>query len=375
MNPVASIAPRLSKRASILTATAIAIAQVLLSVTSSAASASAPVIGLLLSTNEPSHLAVRQAADFALERRHRLGLPPLRLQVRSGDGQWGSAADDTARLVFEDAASLLIAPPGGSITHLILQVSGRTRIPVISLNGDASVSGAGIPWMLRLVPTTRDQARCLLPLSKRWTFVVPPERDGRQMTSDLCEQAQNLGLSTPRVVVASTPFNQAQLDEALAPNPEALLLWLPASAAAQWSKALRARGFRGTLAGPCSLRASLFTELAGASADGFLIARLQSLASPGAVGQDFDRDYRARFGTSPDELAWFAADAIDLAARWLTTPDLAAGRDLGMGLTGPWQFSPMGDRLGSLEIHQFEHQQWRRCEPSVPAGTSKEPSK
>jgi ABC-type branched-subunit amino acid transport system substrate-binding protein len=226
--------------------------------------------------------------------------------------------------------------------------------------GDGSVSAAGIPWMLRLVPSTRDQARCLLPLAKRWTFLVPPDRDGRQIAMDLREAAQSLDLPAPRVVVAATDFNESQLTEVLdaLAHPEAVLLWLPAPSAASWTKCLRGRGFRDFLAGPCSLRSTLFAEAAGPAAEGFLVARLQSLAVPNSLAQGFDRDYRARFDTAPDELAWFAADAIHLAAAWLAEPSAATTRDLGIGLTGPWQFSQNGDRRGTFEIFNLRDGRW-----------------
>ncbi|MBL9134842.1 MAG: ABC transporter substrate-binding protein [Verrucomicrobiales bacterium] len=325
-----------------------------------------PVVGLVVSTNEPGHLAIRQAAQLESQRRQSLGFPPIRLVIRSGDGQWGSAADDAVRMVFDDAVSLVIAPPGGSFTHLLLQVAGRTQIPVISLNADASASGAGIPWMLRLVPSNFDQARRLLPLAARWTLVVPPERDGREIAKDLGEAARALGLTPSRVVVAAIDHADAQQAETLALHPDGILLWLPPQTAGQWAKAMRNRGFRGRLAGPCTLRAAAFVEAAGRAAEGFRIVRLEAMATPSAAAQSFARDYHRDFGTSPDELAYFGADAIGLAAAWLAGSKVATPRNLGLGITGPWQFSNAGDRIAALTMAEFRNGQWDRCDDSPP---------
>ena len=64
-------------------------------------------------------------------------------------------------MVLDDEACGLIAPPSGAASHLSLQVAGRTAVPVISLCPDASVTKAGIPWMIRIVPETREEARLL----------------------------------------------------------------------------------------------------------------------------------------------------------------------------------------------------------------------
>ena len=65
-------------------------------------------------------------------------------------------------MVLDDGAQALIAPPNGAATHLALQVAGRTAVPVISLCADSSVSRTGVPWMVRIAPTTIEEARFLL---------------------------------------------------------------------------------------------------------------------------------------------------------------------------------------------------------------------
>ena len=47
----------------------------------------------------------------------------------------------------------------GKSTLTALTTQPSTATPVISLYPDSSVVGAGIPWMVRIVPATRDEAR------------------------------------------------------------------------------------------------------------------------------------------------------------------------------------------------------------------------
>ena len=87
--------------------------------------------------------------------------PHFTLVARGRAGQWGSDGVEAAGLVTEDGVQGLIAPPDGSASHLVLQVSGRTAVPVISLCADSSVNQTGVPWMARIVPRTVERPSSL----------------------------------------------------------------------------------------------------------------------------------------------------------------------------------------------------------------------
>jgi len=104
-------------------------------------------------------------------------------------------------MVLDEEVAGLIAPPGGAPSHLVLQVAGRTAVPVVSLCSDSSVTGAGIPWMIRIVPAAIDEARALFTgvvgespgRGLRWAALVPTERAGREAASDLAKAAGAAG--------------------------------------------------------------------------------------------------------------------------------------------------------------------------------------
>ena len=115
-------------------------------------------IGVLLPPEEPQALSVREGILLAEAQVNKTGGTNARVIIRGRTGQWGADGVEAARMVTDDGVDGLIAPPDGAASHLTLQVSGRTAVPVMCLCPDSSVGRTGVPWMLRVVPRTEDEA-------------------------------------------------------------------------------------------------------------------------------------------------------------------------------------------------------------------------
>ena len=180
--------------------------------------------------------------------------------VRGRVGQWGADAAEAARMVTDEEVAGLIAPPDGAASHLVLQVSGRTAVPVASLCADSSVTRTGVPWMLRVVPTTEQEATALFESAllrkagKRahWAAVVPDGRAGREISRDLAQAASAVSCELdPIVEVSSSSSNpDAIRGPVLRTQPDGVLIWLAAAPAASVVKDFRSSGYTGKLAGP-----------------------------------------------------------------------------------------------------------------------------
>ena len=151
------------------------------------------VIGVLLPPEEPQARSLRQGVLLANKQFKEKTGHELRVSIRGRVGQWGADAVEAARLVTDESAAGLIAPPDGAASHLVLQVSGRTAVPVVTLCAEGSVGRTGVPWLLRMVPRTEDEARALSAgllttgsvLNQNWVAVVPAQRPGREIGKDL----------------------------------------------------------------------------------------------------------------------------------------------------------------------------------------------
>jgi ABC-type branched-subunit amino acid transport system substrate-binding protein len=324
------------------------------------------IIGLLLPPNEADALSLRQGVTLGIARAEAEAGMRVQLVVRGRNGPWGSDATEAARLVSDDGARGLIAPSSGTATHLVLQVSGRTAVPVVSLCPDASVTRTGVPWTVRVVPSALDQARALFTglqprgagQGMRWVAVVPGGRAGRPAARDLMAAARDAGCQLIQPIEADAEDLAAGRlsDRLLKFHPDAVLLWLDGEPAAQLARRLRAAGFKGTLAGPGWLRSAGFVARAGGAAEGVVVPAVRLTPDEERNREGFAADFRRHFGREPDPTAAMACDAAALLVRLLLAsgtrpahvafPVVAAVR----GVTGKLRFDRDGNRLVSLRL-------------------------
>jgi branched-chain amino acid transport system substrate-binding protein len=318
------------------------------------------VIGLLVPPEEPAAASLRDGATLGVEKANQSAGPRFSLVIRGRTGQWGADGVEAALMVTDDGALGLIAPPDGAASHLVLQVSGRTAVPVISLCADSSVTQTGVPWMARIVPCTIEEAKALFTSIKarHWTAVIPDARAGREAARDLMEAATNSGVSIAEMIEANQSFtNIARLAKRiLADHPDAVLLWLDPARAGILAKALRSAGFAGTLAGPGRLRSEDFATAADGGGEGLLAPAPVLEKDAMAALQCFNEAFRQRFGRKPDATAAAAYDAANLLIRLLRQTGDRPAREAfpigfsSAGASGILSFDSHGNRKVNLQL-------------------------
>jgi ABC-type branched-subunit amino acid transport system substrate-binding protein len=322
---------------------------------------SAPaVLGLLLPPEEPAARSVHQGVLAAVAEANESGNAGVRLAVRGRQGPWGSDAAEAARLVMDDGATALLAPPDGAASHLVLQVSGRTGVPVASLCPDASVTRTALTWMVRVVPSNMDEAHAIFQrcAKSRWLAFVPAGRAGREAANDLKGAAGKRRVIAKSVETAEPVPDAAAVRALLSSvHPDGVLLWLDPVPAGRLARSLRAAGFAGTIAGPLRLASSAFAAEAGAAAEGLFVP---GLAAPrDGARSAFERTYRVLFGTDPDAPAAFAHDAAALLIGVVRKSGAAGARGAFplskpvRGASGLLTFDSRGNRVVALEVLRY----------------------
>jgi ABC-type branched-subunit amino acid transport system substrate-binding protein len=324
------------------------------------------VIGLLVPPGETFGASIRDGAQIAVDQANRTDGKKVRLVVRGRVGQWGADAEEAARMVLDDGATALITPPDGAASHLVLQVSGRTTVPVVSLCPDSSVSRAGVPWFARVVPRTTDQARALFshfsngssPV-RRWLALVPPGRPGREVSIDLKTAALLSGCFLEQTIEIMATNADTRVTQALSTNTAGILVWLDPKPAALCVKALQRAGFSGAVAGPVWLHAPEFVALAGNSLEGFVLPGLLLGEASQQRFNAFEIVFRDKFKHQPDIMAAFGFDAAALLVQLLrsTEPEnLPRSFPLDFtlpGVTGLLNFDAEGNRKTALQLLVF----------------------
>ena len=345
--------------------------------TSASADTTNLVLGLLVPPEELAAASLRDGATLGVEQANQSSGPRIRLVIRGRTGQWGADGVEAARMVTDDGALALIAPPDGAATHLVLQVSGRTAVPVITLSADSSVSQTGVPWMARIVPRTVEEAKMLFTgiHASHWVAVIPDGRAGREAARDLNEAATNSNCSIEKMIEVNRSFtNATRLGKQILKNhPDAVLLWLDPAMAGTLAKALRAAGFAGTLAGPGRLRSADFAKTAGDAMEGLVVSGPVLEKDATTAFQHFTNSFRARFGHEPDATATAACDAATLLIHILRQPGghpaheaFPIGFSLA-GATGILSFDSEGNRKVNLQLFKAQGGQF------IPAGAEVNP--
>ena len=357
------------------------LAWLLLASFASGAGAPRLTLGLVAPPSEPDATSLIRGVQMAVAEANEMGHAPVGLEVRSEVGQWGSAGNDAVILVSERHADAIIAPSDGAATHLILQVSGRTRVPVASVCSDSSVTDAGVPWVIRVVPRTDQAAEALFAAARRpdgsplhWWAVVPTGRPGRVVHRDLATAARLTATRLERFAEGGEPKTglASLVQEIVATAPGGVLLWLPPAPAGTLAAALRTAGYGGCLAGPSELDSPEFVAAAGAAATGVLIAEFRADAGLRARADRFESQFRRKYDAKPDFSAAAAYDAAQVLIETLRRAGNGAGyRQFPISLstvsvTGILHFDDFGNRVDSLEVLSCQQ---GRFAPLSPTGT------
>jgi len=322
-------------------------------------------LGLVAPPSEPDAVSLLRGVQLAVAEENEAGRAPVGLEVRSENGQWGSAGNDAVELVSNRRVDAIITPSDGAASHLILQVSGRTRVPVASVCPDSSVTKAGVPWAVRVVPRTDLEAEALLAAAQQpgspplhWWAVVPAGRPGRAVRRDLETAARVTSSRLDRIADCGEPnANLAPLVRPIVTAAaDGVLLWLAPSEAGTVAAALRAAGYGGRLAGPCQLDSPDFVAAAGAAATGVWVTGFRADADLRARADRFERRYQREYKAQPD----FSAAAAHDAARVLIETLGRAGNGAGyrrfppdrptVGVTGVLHFDDSGNRTDALQV-------------------------
>jgi branched-chain amino acid transport system substrate-binding protein len=322
-------------------------------------------LGLVAPPSEPDATSLLRGAQLAVADANETGKAPVGLEVRSQNGQWGTVGNDAVILVSERHVDAIIAPSDGGASHLILQVSGRTRVPVASLCSDSSVTDAGVPWVVRVVPRTDQEAEALFAAARRadrspldWWAVVPMGHPGRAVRRDLKTAAHVTATPLERIVEDGEPkADLATLVQSIvAAAPDGVLIWLPPSEAGTLAAALRAADYGGRLAGPAPLDSPAFVAAAGSAATGFLVTSFRTDADLRVRAETFEKQFQRKYDAKPD----FSAAAAYDAARVLIETLRRAEKDAGdrqfplalatAGVTGVLHFDNSGNRTDPLQV-------------------------
>jgi ABC-type branched-subunit amino acid transport system substrate-binding protein len=336
-------------------------------------------IGLLLPPTEAEAASIRRGAQLGAEAASRETGRLVELVVRGKPGQWGTDGDEAVALALDEDVDAMVAPAGGAVVHQALQVAGRTRVPVVSLCADTSVTRTGIPWTVRVGPRTDEEAAAVFAALRRpagspplrVVAFVPTDRAGRETTNDLqlATRAAQVAWVDSFALPAGTAPAAGFVSRALAAKPDLILAWLDAAAVVSVAKSLRDAGYTGAIAAPSRSWSPALLRSQAQSAEGILFPLPRAVTETNAGRERFLKDFtevpRGPTGASvppaanpepPGLVAGLAFDAVRLLADVLNRADgRPAFREFPLtrslpGVTGELVFDRAGNQRLTLQV-------------------------
>jgi ABC-type branched-subunit amino acid transport system substrate-binding protein len=194
--------------------------------------------------------------------------------------------------------------------------------------------------------------------ASRWFAIVPGDRAGREISSDLLKTGRISGIRLETVLPFEANFTNSNTlqEKILEARPSVVLLWLPPMAAGRVAQNLRTRGFTGILAGPGWLRSADFICAAGRALEGVIIPAIVRNQISEVRWGHFRNSYKERWHHEPDAMAELAYDAMNLQAELVAKSEFSAPPHrltpgfAWAGVTGELTFDSEGNRVAKLEL-------------------------
>lgn len=276
-------------------------------------------IGLFAPSDEsdPAANALYRGALLAVEQANTAGGyrgVPFRLVRRWAQNPWAAGSKEMINLVYRDNVWAVIAYKDGA-GHIAQQIAAKAHIPVIApITSEHSLTHARVPWIFRLPPDDKIQARKLVhdritgEYLKNVGLISGTDQGSRAAGKELLNEM------TRRHVTPVFHFNippdlpdiQTLPDRIRDFRPDGLVLCLQPPILRKLLKALQRNGVGCPVSMPWVPGVELKELQAIYNGSVFMV---EPFARTGKVYQTFNRDFKKRFGVLPVYSAAYAYDA------------------------------------------------------------------
>ncbi|MEW6744393.1 MAG: ABC transporter substrate-binding protein [Planctomycetota bacterium] len=311
---------------------------------------------------------------------------PFELVPRNDTGLWGASANEIARFAYDDDCWGIIGSVDSANTHIAIRVGLKIEIPIITpADTDPTFSETRIPWAFRNIPDDRQFAYTIawhvfkdLGL-ERVAILRANNRYGRFGVSEFRAGAVRFAKPAPVEINYEVEFENvnpdftAQLERLEATQPEGLVLWADADAAANVVKAIRAKGFKMPIFACERVVNPDFITIAGEAAEGVVGVFPFNPDRGDPDYEAFVKKYEERTGVRPLCYAAYAYDSTKMLVeairkaglnRWKIR-DALAEMPTFKGVTGESRMDLTLTNRASICLCTVKNGKWVFGEPAV----------
>jgi ABC-type branched-subunit amino acid transport system substrate-binding protein len=265
---------------------------------------------------------MRQGAMLAIERANAQGGykgKPFDLLIHVDRARWGDSSNTMVKMACDEKVWGVLGTLDSANSHVMMRVTLKFPMPIVNpATTDQTLMEHRVPFILRVIPDDRQYSYATahyLFEEKGYRNVMlirPNNRDGRFAVRKLIDASRRLGHPIPEEVRfddGESDFTE-QLEHIRGFSPDAVAVWGNPHETALIVKQMRRMGMRQPVVGWFRSVEPEFLQLAGADAEGMVIACPYDPTSTDPVEQEFRARYEKRFGMVPDAFAAYAYDAM-----------------------------------------------------------------
>lgn len=303
-------------------------------------------LGPLEDTNpeSPYGVAMLHGAQLAIEAANSRGGyrgagsttgKPFQLRVHNDSALWGASSTEAVKMDFDEHVVAILGSVDAASTHIMLRVTLKLEIPIMdTATTDPTVTETRIPWLIHNFPDDRQQGYALADYVfkrqhlKRIGVIRTQSRYARIGVQKFADEARRIG----HVPVLELKFERGDKDFAnqlrMLQNArlDGVVIWGEPAEAALILKQMRLMGMKQPVFGGSRLVYAQLLESAGPAADGFVATAAMDPTRTDAKWQEFEKEYRAKFGQDPDAYAAYAYDGMTMLLAAINKAGLNRGR-------------------------------------------------
>jgi branched-chain amino acid transport system substrate-binding protein len=334
-------------------------------------------IEVLTGPNSRYGTAIKNGFDLALDEINAAGGVlkgrKLALDYEDSAGSKDQAVNALRKLIGRDKVPMILGPTLSNEMFAAGPVANERHVPILGTSTTANGITAIGPYVFRtslpeadVVPVTLAAAQKKFGLKKVALLYGNDDAFTKSGYDVMKASLDKLGIqivTTESFGAKDTDFS-AQLTKIKSLEPDAVVVSALVEAASGILLEARALGFPPEIRfiGGNGFNSPKLGEIAGAAADGTLVGSPWFVGKSDPANRKFVADYRAKYGSDPDQFAAQAFDTLHIVALALdqagaAEPDKlrdALGTVKYIGVTGPFAFSATRDPADSSGVVVLE---------------------
>lgn len=333
-------------------------------------------VEILTGPNNKYGLAIKNGFDLALDEVNKAGGVlgrPLAIAYEDSAGNKDQAINAVRKLIGSNNVPLILGPTLSNEMFAAGPVANERKVPIVGTSTTANGITQIGPYVFRtslpeadVVPVTLKTAKDKFGIKKVAVMYANDDAFSKSGYDVMKAALEKLGIETLTTETFGTKdldFS-AQMTKVKSVNPDAIVVSALVEPAAGVLLAKKALGIPASVRviGGNGLNSPKIGEIAGDAADGTIVGSPWFIGKNDPVNQKFVADYKAKYGSEPDQFAAQAYDTLFIVAEAIKAAGAAdsekikdaLGKVKRSGVLGAFSFTPGRDPADTTGVVVIE---------------------